>query len=67
MPTYKYKKEIVAEYGWDRKPLYNKLRKCDLVFGRGLLSPAQQKLIYACLGYPSGVDEEDYEGVKDQG
>jgi hypothetical protein len=63
MPVYKYKKEIVAEYGWDRKTLYNRLRKCDLHIGRGMLSPAQQKGIYECLGYPPGVEEKDYEEV----
>ena len=60
MPIYKYKKEIVEEYGWDRKTLYNKLKKYDIKIGRGLLSPGQQKEIYECLGYPIGVEEEDY-------
>ncbi len=63
MPAYKYKKEIVEEYGWNRKTLYNRLQKYDLHIGRGMLSPAQQKEIYECLGYPSGVEEEDYEGL----
>lgn len=63
MLTFKYKHEIVAEYGFDRKTLYNKLKRCDIFVGRGLLSPAQQKVIYECLGYPAGVDEEDFEGV----
>jgi hypothetical protein len=35
MPVYKYKKEIVTEYGCARKTLYNKLRKCDLVLVEG--------------------------------
>jgi hypothetical protein len=43
MPSFKYKKEIADEYGWDRKTLYNKLKEHDLSIGRGLLSPAQQK------------------------
>ncbi len=64
MPVYKYKKEIVAEYGCARKTLYNKLRNNNLIIDRGLLSPAQQKLIYECLGYPEGVDRKDYENVK---
>lgn len=63
MLTYKYKKEIVQEYGWDRKTLYNRLKKCDLHLDRGMLSPAQQKEIYECLGYPPGVEEVDYEGL----
>lgn len=64
MLDYKYKKEIADEYGWDRKTLYNKLRNHDVIISRGLLSSAQQKEIYECLGYPPGVEEEDYEKVK---
>jgi hypothetical protein len=64
MPSYKYKKEIADEYGWDRKTFYNKLKEHDLSIGRGLLSPAQQKQVYEYLGYPSGVTEKDYKNVK---
>ena len=61
MPVHKYKNEIAGEYGFDRKTLYNRLRKCELLLPRGLLSPEQQKKIYDCLGYPAGVKREDYE------
>lgn len=65
MLPFKYKKEIANEYGWDRKTLYNKLRKYGIVMSRGLLSPLQQRKIYECLGYPSGVEEEEYQKLKD--
>jgi hypothetical protein len=65
MLSYKYKKEIAAEYGCDRKTLYNRLRKYGICLERGALSPVQQKQIYECLGYPYGIDEADYLKVKD--
>lgn len=65
MLSYKYKKEIALEYGWDRKTLYNKLCQHDLLLPRGFLSPAEQKLIYECLGYPSGVNKASYDEVQD--
>lgn len=64
MANSKLKIDIVREYGWDRKTLYNKLKKYNLILPRGYLSAKQQKMIYECLGYPEGVNEKDYESVK---
>ncbi len=64
MAKHKLKIDIVREYGWDRKTLYNKLKRYDVQIPRGYLSMGQQKMIYECLGYPEGVEEEDYEGVE---
>lgn len=57
----KYKHEIAAEYGFDRKTLHNKMKKCGISVSRGFVKPADQKRIYDCLGYPEGVKEEDYQ------
>ena len=65
MLEHKFKKEIAHEYGWDRKTLYNKLCRCGLFIGRGLVSPEQQKQIYNRLGYPPGIKEVDYKHLRD--
>lgn len=55
--TLRFRNQIAAEYGFDRKTMYNRLTKHGIDIPRGLVSPADQKRIYECLGYPEGVDE----------
>lgn len=61
----KYKKEIAAEYGFCLRTLTNKLKAYDIKIKRGLISLEMQKVIYEVLGYPPGVVEKDFEGVKE--
>jgi len=48
----KTRTELAAEYGIDRKTLYNWILKLDLPMKNGMLSAKCLKMIYKEYGYP---------------
>lgn len=60
MIEHKYKKEIAAEYGLKPRTFHNRLKRYHLIVPRGLVSPRDQKRVYERLGYPIGVNEDDF-------
>lgn len=60
MNNFKFKHEIAEEFGLKMQTFRAWLKKYDLQIPRGLVSPSDQKKIYDKLGYPSGVNEDDF-------
>lgn len=48
----KTRQQIADEYGIHRKTLYRWLKKASIKLGRGLVTPAEQALIYQTFGKP---------------
>ncbi len=55
----KTRPQIAAELGVDRKTLYNKIKKAEIQLRRDLLTPEEQKLIYALFGIKKEDPKED--------
>ncbi len=50
----KTRQQIADEYGIDRKTLYRWLKKACIQLSSGLVTPAEQELIYQKFGKPEG-------------
>ena len=60
----KTRQQIAEEYGWKSvQTLRTKLRQYEIELPNGSITPKWQKIIYDCLGYPSGISKSTYKEV----
>ena len=55
---------IAGEYGMGEKTLRRMLKEKNILYRRGLNLKPEQKRIYEELGYPKGVDKNDYKDME---